>query len=151
MYEFLLQKFLRAPLPLASIQPLQSFPSWEYTSRRQHQINHMALTMLAPSRTSTSSSSSNVGPYPQVTRQNTLSSSDGTRSARASKRYSVTALYMSMHAHDKDIEIEDDLARGLDGSRILGGTMLNVVALQFKRRYETSRQRSRHNRRRISC
>ncbi|KAI5790738.1 Rho GTPase activation protein [Peziza echinospora] len=67
--------------------------------------------MLGPSRTSTSSSSSNMTGYPQVTRQNTLTSSDGTRSARASKRYSVTALYLSMSAHDKDIEIEDDLAR----------------------------------------
>ena len=32
---------------------------------------------------------------------------------RQSKRYSVTALYLSMSAKDKDLEIEDDLARGM--------------------------------------
>ena len=31
---------------------------------------------------------------------------------RQSKRYSVTALYLSMSSKDKDLEIEDDLARG---------------------------------------
>lgn len=31
---------------------------------------------------------------------------------RQSKRYSVTALYLSMSAKDKELEIEDDLARG---------------------------------------
>lgn len=31
---------------------------------------------------------------------------------RASKRYSVTALYLSMNANQRDMEIEDDLARG---------------------------------------
>jgi Ras GTPase-activating-like protein IQGAP2/3 len=31
---------------------------------------------------------------------------------RASKRYSVTALYLSMNASQRDLEIEDDLARG---------------------------------------
>ena len=76
-------------------------------------MDPMALTMITQSRASTSSSSSNITGLPQVSRQNTFSSSDGTRSARASKRYSaVTALYLSMSAHDKDIEIEDDLARG---------------------------------------
>ena len=58
------------------------------------------------SRASTSSSSSHV----PVSRQNTVSSNDG-RSARQSKRYS-TALYLSMSAKEKDLEIEDDLARG---------------------------------------
>jgi Ras GTPase-activating-like protein IQGAP2/3 len=32
---------------------------------------------------------------------------------RQSKRYSVTALYLSMSAKDKELEIEDDLARGM--------------------------------------
>lgn len=41
-----------------------------------------------------------------------MSSHDGSRSVRQSKRYSVTALYLSMSAKDKDLEIEDDLARG---------------------------------------
>ena len=31
---------------------------------------------------------------------------------RQSKRYSVTALYLSMSAKEKDLEIEDDLAKG---------------------------------------
>lgn len=57
------------------------------------------------SRASTSSSSSHA-----ISRQNTISSNDG-RSARQSKRYS-TALYLSMSAKEKDLEIEDDLARG---------------------------------------
>ncbi|KAF2134568.1 Rho GTPase activation protein [Dothidotthia symphoricarpi CBS 119687] len=68
----------------------------------------MAVSMLhAPSRASTSSSSSFI----PVSRQNTMSSHDGARSVRQSKRYSVTALYLSMSAKDKDLEIEDDLAR----------------------------------------
>lgn len=40
-----------------------------------------------------------------------MSSHDGSRSVRQSKRYSVTALYLSMSAKDKELEIEDDLAR----------------------------------------
>lgn len=66
-------------------------------------------TMLQPaSRTSTSSSSS----FQPITRQNTMSSHD-TRSLRQSKRMSVTALYLSMSAKDRDLEISDDLARGM--------------------------------------
>jgi hypothetical protein len=65
--------------------------------------------LQAPSRASTSSSSS----FQPVTRQNTMSSHDGARSMRQSKRYSVTALYLSMSAKEKDLEIEDDLARGI--------------------------------------
>ncbi|CAZ83682.1 unnamed protein product [Tuber melanosporum] len=66
-------------------------------------------TMLAPSaRNSTSSTSSSFVP---VTRQNTIGSDGAPRSVRASKRYSVTALYLSMSAQDKDMEIEDELAR----------------------------------------
>lgn len=41
-----------------------------------------------------------------------MSSYDGSRSARQSKRYSMSALYMSMSANDKELEIEDDLAKG---------------------------------------
>ncbi|MCJ1428734.1 glyceraldehyde-3-phosphate dehydrogenase 1 [Sticta canariensis] len=57
------------------------------------------------SRGSTSSSSS----FAPISHQNTVSSHDG-RSARQSKRYS-TALYLSMSAKEKDLEIEDELAR----------------------------------------
>lgn len=39
-------------------------------------------------------------------------SSHDTRSLRQSKRMSVTALYLSMSAKDRDLEISDDLARG---------------------------------------
>jgi Ras GTPase-activating-like protein IQGAP2/3 len=46
-----------------------------------------------------------------------MSSVDG-RSARQSKRYSVTALYLSMSANERDMEIEDDLAKGT--TRLLG-------------------------------
>lgn len=71
----------------------------------------MAVSMLhAPSRASTSSTTSSAAFVP-VSRQNTMSSHDGSRSVRQSKRYSVTALYLSM-SQNKDLEIEDDLARG---------------------------------------
>lgn len=69
----------------------------------------MAVSMLhTPSRASTSSGSSML----PLNRQTTMSSHDGTRSMRTSKRYSVTALYLSMNANQRDLEIEDDLARG---------------------------------------
>jgi len=68
-----------------------------------------AAVLNNPSRNSTSSGSS----FPQVSRQNTMTSQDGSRSMRASKRYSVTALYLSMNANQRDMEIEDDLARGV--------------------------------------
>lgn len=38
---------------------------------------------------------------------------------RASKRYSVTALYLSMNANQRDLEIEDDLARAQKALRDL--------------------------------
>lgn len=38
---------------------------------------------------------------------------------RASKRYSVTALYLSMNANHRDLEIEDDLARAQKALRDL--------------------------------
>ncbi|PWI72137.1 GTPase-activator protein for Ras-like GTPase containing protein [Purpureocillium lilacinum] len=63
--------------------------------------------MLQPSRASTASSSS----FQPLTRQNTMSSYDGTRSARQSKRYSMSALYMSMSANEGEMQIEDDLAK----------------------------------------
>ena len=40
-----------------------------------------------------------------------MSSYDGARSARQSKRISMSALYMSMSAQETDLEIEDELAR----------------------------------------
>lgn len=64
--------------------------------------------LQAPSRASTASSSS----FQPLTRQNTMSSYDGSRSARQSKRYSMSALYMSMSANESDLVIEDDLAKG---------------------------------------
>ncbi|KAI0998438.1 GTPase-activating protein [Podosphaera aphanis] len=67
----------------------------------------MSVMLQTPSRASTASSSS----FQQVSRQNTLSSHDGGRSARQSKRYSMTTLYLSISANEKDLEIEDDLAR----------------------------------------
>lgn len=41
-----------------------------------------------------------------------MSSYDGSRSARQSKRYSMSALYMSMSANEGEMQIEDDLAKG---------------------------------------
>ncbi|OAF57285.1 glyceraldehyde-3-phosphate dehydrogenase 1 [Pseudogymnoascus destructans] len=68
----------------------------------------MATMLQTLSRASSASSS-----FQPVSRQNTMSSvNDGSRSARLSKRYSsVTALYMSMSANERDLEIEDDLAK----------------------------------------
>jgi Ras GTPase-activating-like protein IQGAP2/3 len=71
--------------------------------------NDMAVaTMLQPStRTSTSTTSS----FEPISRQNTYSSHDAARSMRQSKRASMTALYVSISAKEKDLEISDDLAR----------------------------------------
>jgi len=41
-----------------------------------------------------------------------MSSYDGSRSARQSKRYSMSALYMSISANESDLVIEDELAKG---------------------------------------
>ena len=46
-----------------------------------------------------------------MSRTNTYNSHDGARSIRQSKRVSMTALYVSMSAKDKDLEISDELAR----------------------------------------
>ncbi|EDN08965.1 predicted protein [Histoplasma mississippiense (nom. inval.)] len=68
-------------------------------------------TMLQPaSRASRASTTSSTSSFQPVSRQNTLSSHD-TRSVRQSKRMSVTALYLSMSAKEKDLEISDDLAK----------------------------------------
>jgi Ras GTPase-activating-like protein IQGAP2/3 len=68
----------------------------------------MATMLQTPSRASSASSSS----FQPISRQNTMSSvNDGSRSARQSKRYSVTALYLSISANERDLEIEDDLAK----------------------------------------
>ncbi|EPE03646.1 gtpase-activating protein [Ophiostoma piceae UAMH 11346] len=67
----------------------------------------MSVMLQTPSRASTASSSS----FQPISRQNTMSSYDGARSARQSKRISMSALYMSMSAQETDLEIEDELAR----------------------------------------
>jgi hypothetical protein len=68
-------------------------------------------TMLQPASRQSRASSSSSSSFQPVARQNTMSSHD-TRSIRQSKRMSVTALYLSMSAKDRDLEISDDLARG---------------------------------------
>jgi hypothetical protein len=77
--------------------------------RQRHNTGEMSVaTMLQPaSRASTSTSSS----FEPVSRQNTMSSHDGQRSMRQSKRVSMTALYVSMSAKEQDLQISDDLAR----------------------------------------
>ncbi|KHJ33858.1 putative gtpase-activating protein [Erysiphe necator] len=71
--------------------------------------------LQTPSRASTASTSS----FQPVSRQNTMSSHDGTRSIRQSKRYSMTTLYLSISANEKDLEIEDDLAKAQKALREL--------------------------------
>lgn len=83
--------------------------------------------MPPASRLSTSSESSF---YP-VSRQNTVSSRDGARSLRQSKRYSVNALYLSISAKEKDTEIEDDLARAQKALRDLKAK----ISTQSKRNF----------------
>lgn len=68
----------------------------------------MSLKLQNASRDSLASTSSGN----PLTRQNTMSSYDGSRSARQSKRYSMSALYMSMSANEGELQIEDDLAKG---------------------------------------
>lgn len=68
----------------------------------------MATMLHTPSRASSASSSS----FQPLSRQGTMTSShDGSRSARQSKRFSTNALYMSISANERDLEIEDDLAK----------------------------------------
>ena len=68
----------------------------------------MSVMLQTQSRASSGSSSS----YQALSRQNTMSSYEGSRSARQSKRYSMSALYMSMSANEGDLQIEDELAKG---------------------------------------
>ncbi len=76
----------------------------------------VATMLHQPSRISRASTSSSSSFIP-ASRQNTMSSQHNepgnSRSVRQSKRMSVTALYLSMSAKDKDLEIEDDLAKGM--------------------------------------
>ncbi|KAI1182263.1 GTPase [Nemania serpens] len=75
----------------------------------------MSTMLQTPSRASTASSSS----FQPISRQNTMSSYDGTRSARQSKRYSMSALYLSMSANETDLEIDDELAKAQKALRDL--------------------------------
>lgn len=69
----------------------------------------MSLAAL-PSRASSASSNSFVGGLSRG--DSRASRGDGSRNTRQSKRYSVTAYYLSMNANQRDLEIEDDLAKG---------------------------------------
>ncbi|KAF2772575.1 ras GTPase activator [Teratosphaeria nubilosa] len=60
-----------------------------------------------------------------------MSSHEGSRSMRASKRYSVTALYLSMNANQRDLEIEDDLARAQKALRDLKGQISSQSKKNF--------------------
>lgn len=66
--------------------------------------------MQAPSRASSTSSRDYLPALGRA--ESRASRADGLRSTRQSKRYSVTALYLSMNANQRDLEIEDDLAKG---------------------------------------
>lgn len=61
--------------------------------------------------------SSNGSADTYASNQNSRSSKGDGRAQRSSKRISVTALYMSMNANQKDVELEDDLARGMSFDR----------------------------------
>ena len=78
------------------------------SSRSRQSADMSVATMLQPASRGSSSTASSFEP---VSRTNTYSSHDGARSIRQSKRVSMTALYVSMSAKDKDLEISDDLAR----------------------------------------
>ncbi len=56
-----------------------------------------------------------------------MSSYDGSRSARQSKRYSMSALYMSMSANESDLVIEDDLAKGKNP--LVAASFINIGIL----------------------
>lgn len=77
-----------------------------------YDIPTMSVATMLPTRVSRASTSSSSSLVP-VSRQNTVGSSHDGRSVRQSKRYS-TALYLSMSAKEKELEIEDDLARGIE-------------------------------------
>lgn len=97
-------------------------------SHRSKIADMSVATMLQPaSRASTSTSSS----FEPVSRQNTYSSHDGARSLRQSKRVSMTALYASMSAKDKDLEISDDLAKAQRTLRDLKAKISNQSKKNF--------------------
>jgi Ras GTPase-activating-like protein IQGAP2/3 len=106
------------------------FSSAKDRSRRRERGdtgNMSVATMLPPaSRASTSSSSS----FQPISRQGTLSSHDG-RSMRQSKRVSMTALYVSMSAKEKDLEISDELARAQRTLRDLKGKISSQSKKNF--------------------
>ena len=70
------------------------------------------MAVYAPSNRYSSGSESSGYLAGAMSRQGTISSRDGNRSIRQSKRLSTTAFYMSVSAKDKDVEIDDELARG---------------------------------------
>lgn len=82
--------------------------------------------MLQPASRVSRASSSSSSSFQPVARQNTMSSHD-TRSLRQSKRMSVTALYLSMSAKDRDLEISDDLARGMRFPSLPRLTLLMLI------------------------
>lgn len=109
-----------------SSRNLEFADSWAHPHRPSPNHHHIPANMSSvmlqtPSRTSTSSASSFQQP---LSRQNTMSSYNGSSSARQSKRYSMSALYMSMSAQETDLEIEDELAKGLCHSELLLGKSL---------------------------
>lgn len=75
--------------------------------------SRVSRTSRGSTASSTSYNTHSFHPSPAISRQNTRSSQNDGRSARQSKRMSVTALYLSMSSKDKeDLEISDELARG---------------------------------------
>ena len=95
-------------MSIATMYPVSASPR---SSAIYNSTNYAAPSSGAGSRASSSSESSSF--YP-VSRQGTISSRDGgQRSVRQSKRLSTAAYYTSMTlARDKEVEIEDELARG---------------------------------------
>ena len=80
--------------------------------RERYNTGDMSVaTMLQPASRASRASTSTSSSFEPVSRQNTMSSHDGARSMRQSKRVSMTALYVSMSAKEQDLQISDDLAR----------------------------------------
>lgn len=73
-----------------------------------------------------------------LSRSGTTSSQDG-RSIRQSKRLSTTAFYMSVSAKDKDVEIDDELARGIALKKHEKEVLDELTSLQPRKHYENSR------------
>ena len=68
--------------------------------------------------------------FAAMSRHNTGSTATGTRSARQSKRVSVTAYYLSMSASkEKDLDIEDDLAKGSKTSRSARVIVVSLMSI----------------------